>query len=345
MSSKEYIENKQVTLKDIAKALNLSISTVSRSLKDHPEISAKTKVLVQKYAREHYYRPNSHAVSLRTQKSNTIGVIIPEIVHFFFPSVLSGIEEEAGKNNYKILFRQSKEEYEKEVICTKSFLSASVCGVLVSVSKNTTDFQHFREIIDNNIPIVFFDRICQGINTDKVVVDDYAGAFNAVEYLIKTNCRQIALLGGGPALALANNRRMGYEDALRKYKIPVDKNLMFVCDTVEAAREVIPEILRRKNKPDAFFAINDEVATTCINIVNSFGLKIPDDISICGFANSYISQLTSPALTTVDQRGFDVGIAAARLLIDRIRGEENEAGIISRIIKTKLVVRDSTRKM
>jgi len=339
------IERKQITLKDIAKALNLSPSTVSRSLKDHPEISVETKELVQKYAREHKYKPNTLALSLRTQKTNTIGVIIPEIVHYFFSSVLSGIEKEAEKNNYKVLFCQSNEDYEREIICTETLLSAHVCGVLVSVSKKTAKFQHFQEIIDNGIPLVFFDRICTGINTDKVVVDDYTGAFNAVEYLIKTNCKRIVLLGGNPILALSNNRRMGYEDALRKYKIPVDKNLMFVCDTVESAEEILPEILRQENRPDAFFAINDEVAAACINKVSSFGLKIPDDVSVCGFTDSYISQFTSPNLTSIDQRGFEVGSTAARLLINRLKGIEKKEGVVNRIIKTKLVVRDSTRKI
>lgn len=336
---------KQITLKDIAKALDLSPSTVSRSLKDHPGISAATKEMVQEYAREHKYKPNALALSLRTKKSNTIGVIIPEIVHYFFSSVLSGIEEEAEKSNYKVLFCQSNENYEREIICTQTLLSASVCGVLVSVSKSTTQFQHFQEIIDSNIPMVFFDRICTGINTDKVVVDDYTGAFNAVEYLINTNCKRIVLLGGNPILALSNNRRMGYEDALRKHKIPVSKNLMFICDTIALAQEIIPEILRQENRPDAFFAINDEVGAACINIVNSFGLKIPDDISICGFTNNYISQFTSPNLTSVDQRGFEVGSTAARLLINRLKGIENKEGIVSRVIKTKLVVKDSTRKI
>jgi len=339
------IEKKQITLKDIAKALDLSPSTVSRSLKDHPEISVKTKEIVQKYAQEHKYKPNTLALNFRTQKSNTIGVIIPEIVHYFFSSVLSGIEEEAEKNDYKVLFCQSNEDYEREIICTKTLLSAYVCGVLVSVSKRTTKFQHFQEIIDSNIPLVFFDRICTGINTDKVVVDDYTGAFNAVEYLINTNCKRIVLLGGSPILAISNNRRMGYEDALRKHKIPVDKGLMYICDTMASAQEIIPEILQQANRPDAFFAINDEVAATCVNIVHSFGLKIPEDISICGFTNNYISQFTSPTLTSVDQRGFEIGSTAARLLINRLKGIETKVGIVSRVIKTKLVVRDSTRKI
>lgn len=339
------MEKKQITLKDIARALNLSPSTVSRSLKDHPEISEETKELVKKYAQEHKYKPNALALGLRMQKSNTIGVIIPEIVHYFFSSVLSGIEKEAEKDDYEVLFCQSNEDYEREISCTETLLSARVCGVLASVSKQTKIFQHFQEIIDNDIPLVFFDRICMGISTDKVVVDDYTGAFNAVEHLINTNCKRIVLLGGNPILALSNNRRMGYEDALRKHKLPVDKNLMFICDSTAAAQEIVPQMLQQENKPDAFFAINDEVAATCINIVKSFNLKIPEDISICGFTNSYISQYTSPNLTSVDQRGFDVGATAARLLINRLQGQENKEGIISKVIKTQLVVRESTRKI
>ncbi len=337
------MEKKHITLKDIAKALKISISTVSRSLKDHPEISTGTKELVCEYAEKHKYKPNILALGLRMQKNNTIGVIIPEIVHYFFSSVLSGIEKEAEKEEYKVLFCQSNEDYEREIICTETLLSAQVCGVLASVSKKTTQFDHFQEIIDNDIPIVFFDRICTGINTDKVVVDDYTGAFNAVEHLINTGCKRIAFLGCNPILAISNNRRMGYEDALRKHRIPVDKSIMTICDTKELALEIVPKILQSHDKIDAFFTVNDEVAATCINILNSSGYKIPDEISVCGFTNSYLSQFTSPTLTSVDQRGFEIGSTAARLLINRLKNNENKDGILSKVVKTKLVIRESTR--
>lgn len=335
------MEKRQITLKDIAKALNLSTSTVSRSLKDHPEISKETKDLVREFAREHKYKPNTLASSLRTNKNKTIGVIIPEIVHHFFSSVLSGIHEEAEKADYNIIICQSNEDYNREISSIQALLSTRVCGILASIAKSTTKFDHFQEIIDNNIPLVFFDRICTGINTDKVVVDDYTGAYNAVEHLIHSGCKRIVFLGADPNLVISNNRRMGYEDALRKNKIPVDKDLMSICDTARLARETIPALLEKK--PDAFFGINDEVSATCMNIVKSLGLKVPQDISICGFTNSYLSEVTDPGLTSVDQKGFEMGATAIRLLIKRISGEEKKEGIVSKIIKTELVVRGSTK--
>lgn len=334
-----------ITLKDIAKALNLSPSTVSRAMKDNPAISEETRRVVQLYAREHRYKPNTLAMQLRTNPNNTIGVIVPEIVHYFFSTVLSGIQEEAESEGYKLLFCHSQEDYEREVKSVETLLDARVCGVLASQSKDTKVFDHFQEIIDNNIHLVFFDRICTGINTDKVVVDDYAGAFNAVDYLARTGCQCIALLGSHPDLPISNNRRMGYEDALRKNKLPIDKQLNRVCDTISLAREVIPQMLRLDPRPDAFFCVNDEVAAYCMRIVKSAGFGVPDDISICGFTNSYITDMTDPTLTTVDQHGFEMGRVATRLLINRIEGRETKSGIVSRLIKTELIIKGSTRTL
>ncbi|SFK30295.1 transcriptional regulator, LacI family [Porphyromonadaceae bacterium KH3CP3RA] len=334
----------RITLKDIAQALNLSPSTVSRAMKDHPAISEDTRRLVQKYAEEHKYKPNTLAMQLRTNRNNTIGVIVPEIVHYFFSTVLSGIQEEAESEGYKLLFCHSQEDYEREVKSVETLLDARVCGILASQSKETQQYRHFQEIIDNNIYLVFFDRICTGINTDKVVVDDYAGAFNAVEYLINTGCSRIAFLGSHPSMPIANNRRMGYEDALRKHKLPILKEMNRVCDTPELAKKVVPEMLRFNPYPDAFFCINDEVAAYCMQIAKSAGFKIPEEISVCGFTNSYITDVTDPTLTTVDQHGFEMGKVAARLLINRIEGKETKPGIVSRLIKTDLVIKGSTRK-
>lgn len=333
----------QITLKDIAQALNLSPSTVSRAMKNHPAISEDTRRLVQKYAEEHRYKPNTLAMQLRTNRNNTIGVIVPEIVHYFFSTVLSGIQQEAESEGYKLLFCHSQEDYEREVKSVETLLDARVCGILASQSKETQEYGHFQEIIDNNIHLVFFDRICTGINTDKVVVDDYAGAFNAVEYLIGTGCERIAFLGSYPWMPIANNRRMGYEDALRRHKLPIEKEMSRVCDTVELAKEVIPGMLQLDPRPDAFFCINDEVAAYCMQIAKSAGFRIPEDVSVCGFTNSYITDVTDPTLTTVDQHGFEMGKVAARLLINRIEGKETKPGIVSRLIKTDLVVKGSTR--
>ena len=211
----------QITIKDIARELGVSPSTVSRALKDNPDISQETREAIHKYAREHNYKPNALALNLRTSRSNTIGVIIPQLVHHFFSCVLSGIEETASQAGYNILVAQSNEKYEQEVKIVHSFLAARVCGVITSLAKDTSQYDHYQELLDNNIPIVFYDRICTGINTERVVVDDYAGSFSAVEYMIQTGCKRIFFYSAAPHLEISKNRRNGYLDAMKKYKIPV----------------------------------------------------------------------------------------------------------------------------
>lgn len=337
------MKKRQITIKDIAKALHISPSTVSRSLADHPDISRETKDLVNAYARENKYKPNALALSLRTNNTKTIGVILPQIVHFFFSSVLSGIEDEAEKRGYRVIISQSNENYEKEVKGARALLEARVCGVLASVAKTTTEYDHFQELIDSDIPVVFFDRICTGILTDRVVVDDYAGVCAAVDYLVRSGCRRIAFFGSPSHLAISNNRRMGYEDALRKNGLPVDKGLIKICDSYAEALRLTPELLSLPDPPDAFFAVNDETAIGVLNVVKARGLKIPDEVSICGFTNNSLAEVSDPLLTSVDQHGYELGATAMRLLMDRLKGVREGDGIVSKVIKTNLVVRQSTR--
>ena len=337
------MDKRQITLKDIAKALNMSASTVSRALKNHPAISQPTRTLVQDYAAKHKYKPNALALQLRTNRNRTIGVIIPEIVHYFFSTVLAGIQDETEKENYNLIICHSGEDYRREVKSVQTLIDARVCGILASQSKTTQHFEHFQEIIDNDVRLVFFDRICTGINTDKVVADDYFGAFNAVDYLAKSGCRRIAFLGSASWLTISNNRRMGYEDALRKNNLPADKSLIYICDTIDLAKKVIRNIIRQDNLPDALFCINDEVAAYGMNLLKAEGYRIPEDISICGFTNSFVTELTDPPITSVEQHGYEMGKTAARLLINRVEGTETRQGIVSKLIKTELVIKKSTR--
>ncbi len=337
------MKKKQITIKDIARDLNISPSTVSRSLADHPDISRETKDLVIAFAKKHKYKPNALASSLRTSNNKMIGVMIPEIVHFFFSTVLSGIEDEAEKEGYRVIISQSNEDYAKEVKGAQALLEARVCGVLASVSKTSLKYDHFQELIENDIPIVFFDRICTGILTDRVVVNDYAGTYTAVEYLIKTGCERIAFLGSPEHLPISNNRRMGYEDALLKNGIPVDKELMVICDNYQDALKRTPRLLSLPVPPDAFFTVNDETAIGVLNTVKARGIKIPEQVSICGFTNSSLTEMCCPSLTSVDQKCYELGATAMKLLLKRIKGENAEQKIVNRIIKTKLVVRKSTR--
>ena len=250
----------QITIKDIARALNVSPSTVSRALKDNPDISRETRDLIHAYADAHNYKPNAQAVNLRAGRSNTIGVIVPQMVHHFFSCVLSGIEQAASKAGYHIIVAQSNESYEQEVKIVQSFLATRVCGVIASLAKETSRYDHYQELLNNNIPIVFYDRICTGIKTERVVVDDYAGSFAAVEYMIQTGCKRIFFYGASPHLEITKNRRNGYLDAMKKYKIQVDDTMMILCDTRERAIAITPDLLEKPDRPDGFFAINDETA-------------------------------------------------------------------------------------
>jgi LacI family transcriptional regulator len=335
------MSNPQITIKDIAKALGVAPSTVSRALQDNPGISRETKDAVRNYAQEHHYKPNILALNLRTSRSNTVGVIIPQLVHHFFSCVLSGIEATAAEAGYNILVAQSNERYECEVKIAHSFLAARVCGVIASLAKDTVCYDHYQELLDHNIPIVFYDRICTGIRTERVVVDDYAGSFGAVEYLIQTGCKRIFFYSGPPRLEISKNRRNGYLDAMRKYKIPVNDHMIKFCDTREQAIAITPDILEETDRPDGFFAINDETASGILYACKQARLKVPDEVSICGFTGGAIAQTTDPKLTTIEQHGEEIGQSAIGLLIDKIEGKQEKSS--NKIVRTNLVVRGTTK--
>ena len=249
-----------ITIKDIAKAIGCAPSTVSRALKDSPNISAPVKEAIQRYAREHNYRPDAVAWSLRNSRSNTVGVLLPQMVHYFFSCVLSGIEKAASEAGYNIIVAQSGESYEKEVASIEAFRKAKVCGVIASLAKETRDFTHFRRLIEDEVPLVFYDRICPDLNTSRVVVDDYTGTFTAVEHMIVTGCQRIAFYTSPLHLEISKNRRNGYLDALRKHRIVVDDALIFECDTRHEAMELTTRLLSEEPRPDAFFAVNADTA-------------------------------------------------------------------------------------
>lgn len=331
----------QITIKDIARALNVSPSTVSRALKDNPDISRETRDLIHAYAREHNYKPNVLAVNLRSSRSNTIGVIVPQLEHHFFSCVLSGIETAAAKAGYNIIVAQSNESYEQEVKIVHSFLAARVCGVIASLAKNTEQYDHYQELLNNDIPIVFYDRICTELKTERVVVDDYAGSFAAVEYMIQTGCKRIFFYGASPHLEITKNRRNGYLDAMKKYKVPVDDSMIKLCDNRERAIAITPDLLESDNRPDGFFAINDETAAGILYACKLVGLKVPDEVSICGFTDGAIAQSTDPKLTTVEQHGEEVGKSAFGILTDKLNGHEGKS--TNKIVRTNLVVRGTTK--
>lgn len=333
----------QVTIKDIARELGVSPSTVSRALKDHPDISPATKAQVRDLVEKLKYKPNAIALSLRSRKTNVISVIVPQIVHHFFSSVISGIEEVAQESGYNVMIFQSNEKYEREVEITQAIEAHRAEGVLVSVSKTTQNFGHFKDLVDKNFPFVFFDRVCDDLETDKVIVDDFAGAMNAVEYLINTGCKRIAHLAAPQNLLIGYHRKRGYISALEKNGLAVDDDLIVKCDTIEEAFVTIPKLMSLKNPPDGIFAVNDMTAAGTINALKALNYKIPQDISVIGFTDGLVSTVTDPPLTTISQHGFEIGKKAAEMLLFRINNPESERKPYTEIVDTELIVRGTTR--
>ncbi|MFY8037435.1 MAG: LacI family DNA-binding transcriptional regulator [Cyclobacteriaceae bacterium] len=339
----------QVTIKDIARELNISPSTVSRALKDHPDISVDTKKAVNALADKLNYQPNIVALNLRQKKTNTIGVIIPEVVHFFFSTVISGIEDVAYQAGYNVILAQSNESYVREVAHVKALFNSRVDGMLLSLSRETANFDHVESIISKGVPIVFYDRMYNSPTSSKVIVDDYAGAKEAVNHLITEGCKNIVHLVGAPNLIISVDRLRGYKDALKENKMEIKENLILSCDsgTFEEGKSVTQKLLASGTKFDAIFANNDPMAMGAMVAIKEKGLKIPQDIAIVGFSNWFFGELMDPSLTTIDQPGFEMGQEAARLLIKQIDMKEKdqyEPVEEIKVLKTRLVIRNSSLK-
>jgi len=333
----------QVTIKDIARELGISPSTVSKALKGHPDISENTKRAVRELVEKWNYKPDQIALSLKSGSSKIIGVIVPEIVHYFFSTVISGIEDYAYDKGYHVMFCQSSELYAREVKAVDTLLSSRVDGILISVAKTTADFNHFRKIIDDGIPLVFFDRICDEIETDRVIVDDEQGAYDAVNHLIDIGCRNIVHLCGPQNLKIGKHRKEGYIRALKDHNMPVIEENIIKCDTPEEASGIIPALLSRNNLPDGIFAVNDLTAASSMRAVIENGLKVPEDIAIIGFTSGLISELTNPTLTSVEQHGYQIGREAVNMLIERLERKE-DLPFQTKIIRTELVIKKSSAR-
>jgi DNA-binding LacI/PurR family transcriptional regulator len=334
----------QVTIKDIARELGISPSTVSKALSGNPDISEATRKAVRALVDKWNYKPDPIALSLQGGRSRTIGVIIPEIVHYFFSTVVSGIEDTAYDSGYLVLFCQSNETYEREVKAVKTLIASRADGIMAAVSKTTTVFDHFSAIIGNGVPLVFFDRNCEELATDSVTVDDEAGAYGAVMHLIETGCRNIVHLAGPQNLLIGRSRKNGYIRALRESGLPLLEENIIRCDTDYDVAMTVPGLLHKNPGIDGIFAVNDNVAAQSMRIVKAKGLRIPEDISFIGFTCGVISELTDPPLTSVKQDGYEIGREAIRLMIRKIEARNGEPAE-SRVIKTELVIKGSTRKI
>jgi DNA-binding LacI/PurR family transcriptional regulator len=331
----------QITIKDIAERLGISPSTVSRALKDHPDISAATKKAVKALAEELNYEPNAIALSLLSSRSNNIGLIIPEIVHYFFSQVISGIEDVANDAGYHVIICQSNESFAREVKNVNALLSTRIEGLLLSISKETRDLDHLKNLKKKNIPIVFFDRVPNDFEADHVVIDDYNGAYQAVTHMIDIGCRKIAHLGTSREIGIGRDRYNGYIQALRDHGLPINEKLIIECDTYKAARLVTRKLIYESDPVDGIFAVNDRTAIGALQTAKECRKKIPEEIAIVGFSNGIYSNMTDPPLTTVEQFGYQMGQTATRMLLDRLFSREGYPPV-KEVIKSELIVRGST---
>lgn len=338
---------KKLTLKQIAKELDVSVSTVSKALRDSIEISEDTRQKIKAFAKLYNYKPNNIALSLKNRKTKTIGVIIPEIVHHFFTTVISGIEQVANEKGYNVIICMSNNSFYKEVINMELLANGSTDGFILSVAKETQqkkDYHHLKEVIDQGMPLVMFDRVIDEIECDKVVIDDLIGAKKAVQHLIDINCRNIALITTVDYVSVGKLRTQGYLQALEENGLPVNEDLILRVEDFDNSEIEIMKFLAGKNV-DGVFGVNEHFAIYAIKAFNEQGLKVPDDVCVVGFTNGELSKQFIPSLTTVSQHGTEIGAKAATLLIRKLENEEGEEEPYETIIvETGLIKRNSTKK-
>lgn len=330
-----------ITIKDIARKLKVSPSTVSRALKNHPDISEATKKAVNELARKLNYQPNAVALSLKQSRSNTIGVIIPEIVHYFFSSVISGIEDVAYEAGFNVIICQSNEKYDREVANVKTLLAHRVDGILVSVSKETKDYNHFQYIRKNRIPLVFYDRIVPGLRTDQVIIDDFEAAYQATKHLTDTGRKRIVHFTAPQNLLIAQKRKEGYLKAISNAGLTTGEELVFQADNFEKARVTVLDILKNNLQIDGVFAVNDLTAIGAMQTLLKRGIKVPEDVAVAGFSDGRFSGITDPTLTSVDQHGYEMGTVATEMLLKRILSEKDYT-CRTQVLNANLIVREST---
>lgn len=339
----------KATLKQIAKELNVSVSTVSKALNDSPEISEQTKTKIKEYAKLKNYKPNIIGLNLKNRKTKTIGVIIPDILNSFFAKVFSGIEKVADEKGYNVIMCISNESLEKEAHTLEMLSNGTIDGFILSVSEEAqkqNNYDHFKEIINDGTPIVMFDRIAEGIDCDKVVVDDFDSALDSTQRLIDLGCKNIALLSSVDNLSVGKLRFDGYLKALEKNNIPVNNNLIIRTDSEEDLKEKMESVFAN-NKIDGIFALEENDSVAALRMGLKKGYKIPEELCIIGFADGILaSRRLSPSLTTVSQHGIEIGEEAAKLLIKRLEDDsEEEPPYETKVIKTVLKERETTARV
>jgi len=338
------VQNKEVTIYDIAKVLNVSPATVSRGLKDHPGLRKDTKKRIAKAAQKMGYQHNSFASNLRKKTSKTVGVIVPRLDSYFMSSVIAGMEKVLNGAGYNLIISQSQESVKKEIASTQTLFHGRVDGLLISLSSETKNLDHFDVLFKKRIPLIFFDRVIELPHCTSIVIDNEKAGYDATMHLIENGCKRIAHISGSLNRNVYADRLKGYKKALSEKKIPYDAKMVFTTNlTDQAGAEVAREILKMSKKPDGIFTANDISAVACIRELKQAGIKIPNDIAFVGFNNDPISKVIEPNLTTVHYHGEEMGEVAATTLINELKNQST--GKLNKIIvKHDLIIRQSSLK-
>lgn len=339
------MKKEKTTIHDIAEKLNITASTVSRALKDHPRISEATKKAVLKAAQKLNYQPNHIAAALRNGRSNIIGIIVPTADRSFFSSVVRGIEEIANKASYNVMICQTYDQYVKEVATVEALLNARVDGIIASIAKETENFDHYRKLKEKGIPLILFDRSNDELEVSNVIIDDYLGAFKAVEHLIQQGCTRIAHFTSVKKVSIYRERFRGYREALEAYKIPFDESLVIESNLqLEDGRESMEKLLKLSKRPDGVFSSSDYGAMGALQVMKEKGIQVPKDIAIVGFSNESFTSFSEPTLTTVDQHSMRMGNAAAEIFLEQISNGNAEFIPKKTVLKPDLIIRNSSLK-
>ncbi|MFC5624249.1 LacI family DNA-binding transcriptional regulator [Algoriphagus winogradskyi] len=335
----------QVTMKEIAKKLGVSVSTISRALKDSPELHPDTKKRIVEMAKEMNYQPNLLAQSLRISRTNTLGVIVPEITSHFFASCISGIQDHANKRGYNVMICQSNETLELEKANIRTLVSSQVDGLLISLSRETNKYDHLFDLYNREIPFLLFDRVNEDIPVSRVTFNDEGGAYHVTKHLLETGCKRVMYVSGPEDLYISKKRKEGYLHALTEFGIDADPELVKISDlTSEGNVKIAHEIAKMTNRPDGVFCMIDPVALDFMSVWKPMGIKIPDDMALAGFTNNPASAVIEPPLTTVAQPGYEMGKLAVSHLLDQLEGQASDDPI-SIVLETTLLPRQSTKAL
>ena len=337
---------KDITLKEIATKLGISITTVSKALKGYPDVSEKTRNAVLELAKSLHFTPNSFAVNLRTKESRTVGLVIPEVVHHFFSNVINGIIDEAEKNNYLVIIVQSGESLALEIKQIELLLNKRVDGIIISLSNESNDDEHIKQIIEREIPLVMFDKISKLIKCSKVIINDQKAAFEATQHLIDAGCKKIVHIRGPVNPQNAIDRFLGYKKALEKNNIPYNSNLVYTCKNVtfNEGKEFAEKIINDHPDVDGIFAVTDLVAVGVLDYFNKVNIKVPNQVKLIGFSNWFMSQVITPKLSTVDQPSYEMGVKSFNLLMEEMITRRESKPFLTKTIElsTSIIAREST---